>query len=156
MTLPRYSPQEYALDAVLYPDPDSIGPKKEAEHHRPDVLDRTVHRPLPRRYEPAPGSILADTVFGFAIIAASDRPATYVVPSDPDFVRILSDPSTYGVEYLLAAADRTGVSDALNQRYPTLYDTGADIATLELEIPNDGDGQPNWRLYRVNEPVPQP
>jgi hypothetical protein len=37
---------------------------------------------------------------------------------------------------------------------PTLYGDGADIATLELEIPNDGDGQPNWRLYRVNEPVP--
>ena len=30
----------------------------------------------------------------------------------------------------------------------------ADIATLELEIPNDGDSQPNWRLYRVNQPDP--
>jgi hypothetical protein len=27
------------------------------------------------------------------------------------------------------------------------------VATLELEIPNDGDGQPDWRLYRVNERV---
>lgn len=43
------------------------------------------------------------------------------------------------------------MSDALNLRYPTLYETGADIATLELEIPNDGDSQPDWRLYRVNE-----
>jgi hypothetical protein len=34
-----------------------------------------------------------------------------------------------------------------------LYNTGADVATLELEIPNDGDGQPDWRLYRVNERV---
>jgi hypothetical protein len=48
-----------------------------------------------------------------------------------------------------------GLSDALNLRYPTLYETGADIATLQLEIPNDGDSQPNWRLYRVNEPVAQ-
>ena len=31
--------------------------------------------------------------------------------------------------------------------------TGADIATLELEIPNDGDSQPDWRLYRVYEPA---
>ena len=46
------------------------------------------------------------------------------------------------------------MSDALNQRYPTLYETGADVATLELEIPNDGDSQPDWRLYRVNEAVP--
>jgi hypothetical protein len=47
-----------------------------------------------------------------------------------------------------------GLSDALNVRYPTLYETGAEIATLELEIPNNGDSQPTWRLYRVNEAVP--
>ncbi len=66
----------------------------------------------------------------------------------------LNDPSLYGVRYLLAVP-RTGrgLSDALNQRYPTLYETGADVATLELEIPNDGDSQPDWRLYRVNEPA---
>ena len=23
----------------------------------------------------------------------------------------------------------------------------------KLEIPNDGDSQPDWRLYRVNEPA---
>ena len=46
------------------------------------------------------------------------------------------------------------MSDALNQRYPTLYETGSDVATLELEIPNDGDSQPDWRLYRVDEAVP--
>ena len=39
---------------------------------------------------------------------------------------------------------------------PVPYDNGADIATLELEVPNDGDGQPNWRLYRVNDPVWRP
>lgn len=42
-----------------------------------------------------------------------------------------------------------GTSDAVNVRYPALYETGAEIATLELEIPNDGDDQPTWRLYRV-------
>ena len=47
-----------------------------------------------------------------------------------------------------------GLSDPLNVRYPTLYETGAEIATLELEIPNNGDSQPTWRLYRVNEVVP--
>lgn len=58
------------------------------------------------------------------------------------------------IAYLLAVPpEGRGQSDALNLRYPTLYDTGADIATLELEIPNDGDSQPNWRLDRVNEPV---
>ena len=98
-------------------------------------------------------SVITDTVYGFAVVAASKKPRTFVVPSDPDFVRLLNDPAEHGIEYLLAVPPTgRGVSDALNQRYPTLYETGADIATLELEIPNDGDSQPNWRLYRVNEP----
>jgi hypothetical protein len=60
------------------------------------------------------------------------------------------------VRYLLAVPPSgRGTADALNRRSPTLYDTGADIATLELEIPNDVDSQPNWRLYRVNELVPE-
>ena len=63
MSLPHYAPQEYALRAVIAPDPDSIDPQRAAERK----------------------------------IAA--------------------------------------------------YETGSDVATLELEITNDGDSQPNWRLY---------
>jgi hypothetical protein len=78
-----------------------------------------------------------------------------VITSDPDFVRILNDPAAARIRYLLAVPPTgRGVSDALNRRFPTLYASGADISTLELEIPNDGDGQPNWRLFRVNDPVP--
>jgi hypothetical protein len=94
-------------------------------------------------------------VYGFAVVAASRKPKMFVLPSDPDFVRILNDPSVRGAKYLLAVPPTgRGRSDTLNKRYPTLYDNGADVATLELEIPNDGDGQPDWRLYRVNEPGP--
>ena len=55
----------------------------------------------------------------------------------------------------LAALPNTGrgVSDAVNLRYPTLYETGAEKTTLELETPNDPDDQPDWRLHRVNEPT---
>jgi hypothetical protein len=98
--------------------------------------------------------VIVDTVYGFAVVAASTKPKTFVVPSDSDFTALLNDPTETGVEYLLAVPPKGwGVSDALNVRYPTLFDTGADIATLELEIPNDGDSQPTWRLYRVAEPV---
>ena len=98
--------------------------------------------------------MITDTVYGFAVVAASKKPTTFVVPSDPDFVRMVNDPAAHGVKYLLTVPPTgRGLSDALNQRYPTLYETGADVATLELEIPNDGDSQPDWRLYRVSEPV---
>jgi hypothetical protein len=67
---------------------------------------------------------------------------------------LLNDPSANHIRYLLAVPRiGRGTSDALNLRYPTLYSSVADVATLELEIPNDGDGRPDWRLYRVNERV---
>lgn len=157
MSLPRYAPQEYALGAVINPAPDSTSPQKAVEHRiaRTFSTERAIAGYLDDLELPH-SSVITDTVYGFAVVAASRDPRMFVVPSDPDFVRLLNNPSGNGIKYLLAVPPTgRGVSDALNQRYPTLYDTGADVATLELEIPNDGVGQPNWRLYRVNEPVPE-
>jgi len=155
MSLPGYAPQEYALGAVINPAPDSVNPRKATEHRiaRTFSTERQIARYLDDLHLPE-GAVITDTVYGFAIIAASRHPKTFVIPSDPDFVRLLNDPSAAGIEYLLVVPPTgRGVSDAVNRRYPTLYNTGADIATLELEMPNDGEGQPNWRLYRVNEPT---
>ncbi len=156
MNQPRYAPQEYALGSVLHPDPDSIDPVTEREERiaRTFSTERRIARYLDDLDLPD-SSVIVDTVYGFAVVAASRKPKMFVLPSDPDFVRILNDPSTRGAKYLLAVPPTgRGRADTLNKRYPTLYDNGADVATLELEIPNDGDGQPNWRLYRVNEPGP--
>ena len=156
MSLPRYAPQEYALGAVINPGPDSVSPRKADEHRiaRTFSTEREIARYLDGLNLPD-SSVITDTVFGFAVLAAATRPRVFVITSDPDFVQILNDPAAAGIRYLLAVPPTgRGVSDALNRRYPTLYATGADISTLELEIPNDGDGQPNWRLYRVNDPVP--
>ena len=154
MTLPAYAPQEYALSTVLNPDPDDTSPRKAVERRIAATFstERRIAEYLDALDLPE-SSVITDTVYGFAVVAASERPKTFVVPSDPDFTALLNNPSEGGIRYLLAVPPTgRGVSDALNQRYPTLYDTGADIATLELEIPNDGDSQPDWRLYRVTEP----
>ena len=154
MTLPRYAPQEYALETIVDPEPDSVSPKRAAENRivRTFSTERAIAGYLDDLNLPD-SSVVTDTVYGFAIVAASRKPKMFVLPSDPDFVRILNDPSNRGAKYLLAVPPTgRGTSDTLNKRYPTLYDTGADIATLELEVPNDGDGQPDWRIYRVNEP----
>jgi hypothetical protein len=153
MGQPKYAPQEYALGAVLAPQPDNVSVRKATEHAIAASFstERQIAHYLEKLDLPE-SSVITDTVYGFAVTAASTQPKTFVVPSDPDFVTLLNDPQNNGVHYLLAVPPTgRGLSDALNVRYPTLYDTGADIATLELEIPNDGDSQPNWRLYRVNE-----
>ncbi len=155
MTLPRYAPQEYALETVVDPEPDSVSPKRADEERivRTFSTERAIARYLDSLDLPD-SSVITDTVYGFAVVAASRKPKMFVLPSDPDFVRILNDPSKRGAKYLLAVpTGGRGRSDTLNKRYPTLYDNGADIATLELEVPNDGEGQPNWRIYRVNEPT---
>ncbi|MFN6545921.1 ArnT family glycosyltransferase [Mycolicibacterium nivoides] len=155
MAQPKYAPQEYGLGAVLNPDPYNVTERKAIEHQiaRTFKTERQIAQYLENLDLPD-SSVITDTVYGFGILAASSRPRVFVIPSDPDFTELLNDPTANGVRYLLAVpATGRGTSDALNVRYPTLYDTGAEVATLELEVPNDGDGQPDWRLYRVNEPV---
>ena len=155
MSQPKYAPQEYALGAILDPAPDSTSERKALE--RSIAASFSTERHIARYLEKLDlpeSSVITDTVYGFAVLAATQRPRTFVVPSDPDFTALLNDPADSGIRYLLAVPPTgRGLSDALNLRYPTLYDTGADIATLELEIPNDGDSQPNWRLYRVMNPA---
>jgi 4-amino-4-deoxy-L-arabinose transferase-like glycosyltransferase len=153
MGQPQYAPQEYALGAVLAPDPDNLSDRKALEQRIAATFstERDIARYLEHLNLPD-SCVITDTVYGFAIVAASQRPKTFIVPSDPDFTAVLNAPAEHGIEYMLAIPPLgRGKSDALNLRYPTLYDTGADVATLELEIPNSGDSQPNWRLYRVNE-----
>ncbi|WP_308170490.1 ABC transporter [[Mycobacterium] fortunisiensis] len=155
MSLQRYAPQEYSLGAVLAPDPHNTSDK--ATSQRRIAATFSTERELARyldNLDLPEGSVITDTVYGFAVVVASRDPKTFIVPSDNDFVKVLNDPAAFGVKYLLSVPNTgRGVSDAVNLRYPTLYETGGDVATLELEIPNDGDGQPDWRLYRVNEPA---
>lgn len=155
MGQPQYAPQEFALRAVVFPQRDDVSERGAREHRiaRTFSTERQIASYLEKLNLPD-SSVITDTVYGFGILAASKRPKMFVIPSDPDFTQLLNDPSAYGIKYLLAVPRvGRGTSDALNVRYPTLYETGSDVATLALEIPNDGDGQPDWRLYRVNEPV---
>ncbi|BEK97159.1 ArnT family glycosyltransferase [Nocardia seriolae] len=143
--------QEYALGAVLFPNPDNVTPKYNDEVRIAATFstERRLANYLDAQ-QLAPGSIIMDTVYGFAVQIASEHPERFVIPSDRDFVRTLNRPLDRGVKYILAVPNSgRGTSDAVNRRYPTMYENGAQIATLVLEVPNDGAGQPNWRLYRI-------
>lgn len=151
MTEQRWAPQEYAL-AALTPlasgmDADDLAERRSVL--RTFGVERRLASYLDTR-DLASGSVLLDVTYGFPVPLFSAAPDTFVVPSDPDFETSLDDPYAHGVRYILAVPpEGRGLQDAVNRRYPTFYDNGAGVATLDMEIANDGSGQPDFRLYRV-------
>ncbi len=86
------------------------------------------------------------------MVTASANPKQFVITSDTDFAEILDDPAGNGVQYILAVPNtKRGVADAVNRRYPTMFETGSGgVGALVLEMRNDGGTEPEmWRLYRV-------
>lgn len=151
MTSPKYAPQEFAIASVLFPQPDSVNQVylDARAVARSFSTERAVAQYLDSLNLPE-GAVLTDTVYGFAVIARSNNPKQFVIPSDTDFARILNDPAQFGVQYLMAVPNiGRGRTDALNIRYPMLYENGAAISTLTLEAPNQGVDLPDWRIYRV-------
>ncbi|QGU08007.1 hypothetical protein COCCU_10440 [Corynebacterium occultum] len=149
----RWAPQEYAL-AELFPGAES-SPSEEAG--RREILRTfSTERRLAQHLDSLDledGEVLTDTTFAFAVLTASENPKQFTVPSDSDFIIRLEEPAVTQVRYILTVApEGRGANDPVNRRYPSIYADGADLATLELEIPNEGSGQPDYRLYRVMEP----
>ncbi|MFF0817782.1 ArnT family glycosyltransferase [Rhodococcus sp. NPDC003318] len=146
------SVQQYAIGALLPFDPQTgTDQDRQLRILATYSTERAIADHLDSMDLPE-GSILMDTLYGFPIVAASKYPERFVLPSDRDYVTILGDPAAHGVQYILTVPNSgRGTSDAVNRRYPTIYDNGAQIAMLEAEIPNDGADQPDWRLYRVLE-----
>lgn len=156
MTSREWAPQEYALAAEtpLASRMDAGDLEDRRAVLRTWGTERRLAEFLDARDLPA-GSVLLDTTFGFPVVLFSSRPDTFVVPADPDFVTTLNNPREHGVRYILAVPPTgRGARDAVNMRYPTIWDNGAGVGTLDLSVPNDGVGQPDFRLYRVRaEPV---
>lgn len=149
---PTFSQEQHALRsaAPLFPDAADGDQRLDDEATvRTFATERQIADIIDEMDLPD-GSVLMDTLQGFAIFAATDRPKAFIVPSDRDFVESVNAPSARGVQYILTVPNEgRGASDAVNRRFPTIYDDGSEIATLELEIENTGLDRPNWRLWRV-------
>jgi 4-amino-4-deoxy-L-arabinose transferase-like glycosyltransferase len=91
------------------------------------------------------GAVLLDVAVGNAVVLQSAHPDWFVITPDRDFERILADPATFGVRYLLVSNNPL---DAVNRAYPGLYTSGLGFATLTGEY--DVPGSPGWRLYRLD------
>ncbi|MEA2518125.1 MAG: hypothetical protein QOF49_205 [Chloroflexota bacterium] len=95
------------------------------------------------------GSVLLDVAIGNAIVLQSKAPQQFVITTDRDFERVLADPATFAIQYLVVAdPSGEGALDALNRVYPRLYEDGGGFATLVREFDKPS---PGWRLYRMTE-----
>lgn len=99
------------------------------------------------RLDPGEGTVLTDTAYSYSVVMASRRPTQFVITSDRDFAGAVADPAGHGVRYLLVPAPELGHADALQARWPGLYDSGAGIATPVRTF--EGAYFGSWRLYRV-------
>jgi hypothetical protein len=100
------------------------------------------------------GSVIMDTFNGWEVWLDSQHKKQFVITSDYDFTSALNAPVQHGIQYILVSEpSQDGGADAINQRYPTLYATGAGIASLVMTVPRTSVDKSTWRLYRVN-PLP--
>jgi hypothetical protein len=96
------------------------------------------------------GSILIDVAIGNAVVLQSRHPERWVITTDRDFDAAVEDPVTWGIRYLVVPEPNgEGRLDALNRRYPLLYETGEAMAT-EL-VTFDRPAGAHWKVFAVND-----
>ncbi|MCC7104437.1 MAG: glycosyltransferase family 39 protein, partial [Chloroflexi bacterium] len=96
--------------------------------------------------------ILTDELTTYDIVMLSGDPKKFALEVDDDYQKVLAEPSGR-VTHILAWTPRgeKGTLDAVNRRFPELFDKGASFAELEYELivkPDQG-----WRLYRLTGPI---
>jgi len=90
------------------------------------------------------GKILIDDFVGFPIVYFAKQPDLFVETIDENFKLVLSNPLMYeDVKYILAPKNESaGDLDAINIRFPGIFENGTDFTTLEKDF-----GE--WRLYKI-------
>jgi hypothetical protein len=141
--------EEYGLRSALWPE--KYPPSEFWFYWSGEIAENTVgwfdDQDLPD------GSVLMDT-FGLARMwLASARPHQFVVRSDYDFFDKLNNPAATGVQYILVPRPLGfGKLDAVNVRYPDIWDTGAGIGTLVMTVTGPNGGA-QFRIFRVHPPA---
>jgi hypothetical protein len=96
------------------------------------------------------GDVVVDNSAGCIpeVITTISQPKLFVIPNDRDFQRILADPITFHVHYILEPNPAQVPISATNIQYPRLWDTGAGFTKMVHQIPSRGTC-PEFRLFHV-------
>ncbi len=97
------------------------------------------------------GAVLMDTANSWGIWLTSNNPKQFVITSDYDFTEALNSPWEHGVKYIVISSPNHYNADALNIRYPTLWETGAGIARPVMSV-SGADGVEAYRVFEIFEP----
>ena len=97
------------------------------------------------------GSVLMDTSYTGLVWLSSVNPKQFVVTSDDDFKAALNRPWEYGVTYLLVSNPSFTNADAVNLRYPTLWNDGAGFSKLVYSM-SVANNEERFRIFEVTGP----
>ncbi|MCL1632761.1 glycosyltransferase family 39 protein [Sporolactobacillus sp. CPB3-1] len=134
----RLSPEEY--QAIHY---------KKSATYASNLLSQKIAEDLDDRLRmDSHASLLLDSFNGFQIILDMDQTKQLIITSDLDFKKKLNDPVNEHVTYILVPKpDGVAALNAVNERYKSFYEQGADFAKLDKTYSDQ------WRLYRVVKPM---
>ncbi len=150
MLNPALGKEEYGLRSAFWPDRH---PPSEFWFYWFGEVSGNVAAWLDSQNLPE-GSVLVDTFGVSRVWLESERPEQFVVRSDFDFFAKLNAPAEQGVQYILTQRPTgLGSLDAINLRYPTLWDDGAGIATVAMTVTTP-TGKPQFRIYRIKGSTP--
>ena len=82
------------------------------------------------------------------MIVTSNQPKLFVIPNDRDFQRILADPITFHVHYILVPDPTTDAPGAVNRLYPSMWNTGSGFTKMVHQFPTQSTC-PEFRLFHV-------
>lgn len=145
----RIGNQQLQFGLKSLADPQRF-PASEQWYRRLMVNDRALAAYFDRKQLPD-GAVLMDTFNTWGIWLGSERPKQFVITSDYDFTATLNRPRDFGVQYIVASNPGISNADALNVRYPELWNNGAGLGTLVHSV-YGATGDERFRVYRVTAP----
>lgn len=146
MLTPAVGKEEYGLRSIIWPD---RYPKSDHWLYWTTEMANATAQWFDNQHLP-PGSVLVDTFALGETWLASENPRQFVVRSDFDFFDKLNAPLKTGVRYILVPKPSgLGDLDAINIRYPTMWQDGGGIASLTMKVANP-QGYEQFRIYWVD------
>lgn len=93
------------------------------------------------------GLMLMDSSVSFAVIMKTEHPERLYITNDTNYAKVLANPIGRVTYMLVLDPDTPNAANTINLEYPTLFEDGADWATLVWDSGDETDA--HWRIYKI-------